>query len=184
MRKFEDLVKVFSKICKQLRIPYVIVGGVAVSAWGNIRTTRDIDVIFDIKPIKIKNFVDEFKKHELEVNEEDVTKALKERSHFTIFDKKSTFYIDGKGIYDENDLIAIKNRRRIKFDENIIYINSPEDLIANKLLFGSNQDIKDAEGILIRQWNKLNLKYLERRCKELKVHSKFLKIKKKVEDII
>jgi ribosomal protein L7Ae-like RNA K-turn-binding protein len=57
MRKFEDLVKIFSEICNQLKIPYAIVGGVAVSAWGNIRTTRDIDIILDIKPKKIKKFL-------------------------------------------------------------------------------------------------------------------------------
>lgn len=183
MRKFEDLVKVFSRICKKLRIPHVIVGGVAVSAWGNIRTTRDIDVILDIKPEKMKDFVKEVKKHDLKTKEEDIIKALEEKSHFTIFDDKSIFYIYGKGVYNKNDFQTIDNRKKIKFDGIMIYVNSPEDLVANKLLFGSEQDIKDAESVLIRQWKKLNLKYLEKRCSDLKVYDKFLRIRKKLKKI-
>jgi len=174
MRNFEDLVKLFSRICKKLKIPYVIVGGVAVSAWGNIRTTRDIDVILDIKPEKIKEFVKEIKKNHLKINEEDILNSLKEKSHFTIFDKRSTFYIDGKGIYNKNDFQTIKNRKKIEFEKNTIYINSPEDLIANKLFFGSEQDLKDVEGIMMRQKKRLNMKKLKKRCKELKVYDKLI----------
>ena len=37
------------------------------------------------------------------------------------------------------------------------YVASPEDMIANKLVFGSEQDIKDAEGIYVRQFDNLDM---------------------------
>ncbi|HIH97895.1 MAG TPA: hypothetical protein HA346_02675 [Thermoplasmata archaeon] len=60
-----------------------------------------------------------------------------------------------------------------------IYIASPEDTLANKLLFGSEQDIKDAEGIWVRQRN-LDIKYLEGRCRTLGVWEEFVEMKKRV----
>ena len=49
-----------------------------------------------------------------------------------------------KEIYGENDMITLKRRREVKLADYKFYVASPGDLIANKLLFGSEQDVKDA----------------------------------------
>lgn len=180
MRKFEDLIKLVANICKKCKINYVIVGGVAVSAWGNIRTTRDIDIIFDLKN-GIRKFLEELKKNNLILREEDLKKALKEKSHFTVFDAESEFYIDGKGSYSPNDSETLSHKKAVRLDRVKIFINSPENLIANKLLFGSEQDLKDAESVYIRQLGRLDFEYLEKRCKELNVHKKYSKMKNKLD---
>ena len=41
---------------------------------------------------------------------EDIRDALKERSHFTIFDELSEYYIDTKRIYNANDRITLERR--------------------------------------------------------------------------
>jgi len=184
MRDIEKLIKDITSICKKLKISYVIVGAVSVSTWGNIRATRDVDIIFSLEKPKIKSFVKGLKSKNFIVREDDIKDALIEKSHFTIFDKLSSFFVDGKGVYTKNDNVTLKNRKKIKLDRFEIYVNSPEDLIPNKLLFGSEQDIKDAESVFVRQFKELDIGHLEKRCKELRVYKRYLKLKRKVEKIV
>jgi hypothetical protein len=60
------------------------------------------------------------------------------------------------------------------------YIASPEDMIANKMLFGSDQDMRDGEGIYVRQFGNLERAYLEERCKKLEVYDDFFRMKTRV----
>lgn len=130
---------------------YVIVGGVAVAGWGNIRTTRDVDVIIALEADDVKKVVKAFGKRGFSIRENDVLHALREKGHFTIFDERSEYHIDAKGVYGENERRTLRTRRKVRMGGVDAYIASPEDIIANKLRFGSEQDLKDAEGILIRQ---------------------------------
>lgn len=183
MRSLEEVVKEISKILNKNRIEYVIVGAVAVCSWGNIRTTRDVDVILMINVDGAERLVKVFKEKGFSLSKADAEDALKEKTYFTIFDNLSDYHIDATGIYNENNLQTIKNRKKIKIDGVTCYIASPEDTIASKLLFGSEQDIKDAEGICARQSGKLNTNYLGSRCKNLGVYKEFLVMKKRVEEI-
>ncbi len=121
------------------------------------------------------------RKEKFSIQAEDIRDALKERSHFTIFDDLSEYYIDAKGIYNENDRLTLERRRKVSFADFVFYVASPEDTIANKLLFGSEQDVKDAEGIYARQFDNLEMAYLEGRSKKIEVHEEFLTMKRRVE---
>ncbi|MFQ5975849.1 MAG: DUF6036 family nucleotidyltransferase [Candidatus Hydrothermarchaeales archaeon] len=184
MRTLEELVKDITKILEEQKIEYVIVGGVAVAGWGNIRTTRDVDIIINLKEKQIKPLESALKKEELDATEDEIKEALREKTHFTIFDKKSEYHIDAKGYYTEKEKRSLETKKAVKLWGKKIYIASPEDIIANKLVFGSQQDIKDAEGILVRQTEKLNHKYLEEICKEMGVHGDLEKLKIRVNKII
>lgn len=183
MRSLEGVVKEISKILNKNRIEYVIVGAVAVCSWGNVRTTRDVDIIMMINADNIEKVIKMCKEKSFSLSKADVEDALKEKTHFTIFDNLSDYHIDVTGIYNENNLQTIKNRKKIRINDVICYIASPEDTVASKLLFGSEQDIKDAEGIYARCSGKLNMDYLESRCKNMGVYNEFLKMKKRVEEI-
>ncbi len=56
-----------------------------------------------------------------------------------------------------------------------------EDTIANKLLFSREQDIKDALGIYTRQYNSLNMEYLDSICKKIRVYDALLDLRKMFE---
>lgn len=183
MRSLEGVVKEISKILNKNRIEYVIVGAVAVCSWGNIRTTRDVDVILMINVDSIEKVVKMCKEKGFSLSKADIEDALKEKTHFTIFDNLSDYHIDATGAYNENNFQTIKNRKKIRMDGVTCYIASPEDTIASKLLFGSEQDIKDAESIYVRQSGKLNMDYLESRCRKLNVYKEFMNMKKRVEEI-
>ncbi len=65
-----------------------------------------------------------------------------------------------------------------------IYIASPEDTIANKLLFGSEQDILDAMSIYVRQMGKLDMDYLGEVCREMGVLDELQKLRRRVEETL
>ena len=183
MRSLEEVTKETAKALKELDIEYVIVGGVAVAGWGNIRTTRDVDVILSLKAEDVKKIVQAFRNRGFFVNEKDVLDALKEKSHFTIFDERSEYHIDVKGAYGENERRTLRTKKRVGIGGVDAYIASPEDIIANKLRFGSEQDLKDAEGIYIRQLGKLDLRYLEEISGKMGVQEELVELRKRVKGI-
>ena len=180
MRSIEAVVKSIARILEEEELVYVIVGGIAVSAWGNIRTTRDIDIMLLLNEGDANELEVALKRERFSIQAEDIVDALNQRSHFTIFDEVSEYHLDAKGIYSENDRLTLTRRRKVSLADFEFYVASPEDLIANKLLFGSEQDIKDAEGIYARQLDNLDMAYLEGRCKSLGVYEELFALKKRV----
>ncbi|MDI6655313.1 MAG: hypothetical protein QME59_05440 [Candidatus Hydrothermarchaeota archaeon] len=180
MRTLEKVARSIVKVLNELKIDYAIVGGIAVASWGNIRTTRDVDVIMALEEKKIRKLVNALKTENFSISEKDVRDSLKEKTHFTIFDKLSEYRIDAKGAYGEKEIRTLKTKKSVYFGELKGYVASPEDTIANKLAFGSEQDIKDAEGIYVRRMKKLDMRYLEKICRETGVYDDFLEMKKRV----
>ena len=58
-------------------------------------------------------------------------------------------------------------------------IASPEDTIVNKLVFAREQDIKDALGIFVRQYDSLDKDYLEETAKKIGVYDMLKELRKK-----
>ncbi len=181
MRTIEDVVRGISEILLEAGVDYVIVGGVAVSGWGNVRTTRDVDIIMDLREKDIASLSDALKKEGFDVMADDIRDAMKEKGHFTIFDTRSDYHIDAKGCYGEKEKRSLKEKKAVDLWGIRIFIASPEDTIANKLVFGSEQDIRDAEGIYVRQMEKLDLNYLEEICRKMGVSGDLESLKQRVE---
>lgn len=184
MRTLEDVAKDIARILEELDIDYVIVGGIAVSGWGNVRTTRDVDIIMALREEDIDELVEALIEKNFSVTKRDIKEALKEKSHFTVFDKLSDYHIDAKGVYGEKEQRSIRTRKVVDLGGVNIYIASPEDTIANKLVFGSEQDMKDAEGIYVRQLESLDMEYLEEICRDMGVYEDFIKMKRRVESYL
>lgn len=181
MRNMNEVLKLVCTFLNGEEMEYVVVGGLAVLFYGIPRTTLYIDLIIAADMVDTKQFVEFFKANDFFADEEDMKAALEEKSHATIGDKTSMIRLDIKGIYTENDHITLKRRRKVNLANFVFYVTTPEDLIANKLLFGSEQDIKDAEGIYVRQFDNLDMEYLANRCKNVGVHEEFLAMKRRVE---
>ena len=184
MRSLEEIVLTLCKFLNEHKIPYALIGGVTLSALGAPRTTHDVDLIVDLKENEIAALVKFLKKKKFIADEKELRIALRERSHFTIFDNLSPFRIDLKGIYSARDLNILKKRIAVKYKKVRIWMWCAEDAIGYKLLSGSKQDIKDAKSILARQYGKLDIAYLKNLCKRLGVERKLMKIKREVEKVL
>lgn len=184
MRSLEEVVKDVVAALAEARVPYVIVGGVAVAGWGNIRTTGDVDVLLNLALEDVPRFLSSLKRRGLDTSAYEVESALRERSHFTIFDKRSEYHVDAKGLYSDADRQTFSRRKRIRVGGVSCHLSSPEDLIAHKLLFGSEQDIRDAEAIYARQKDRLDMAYLRRKCRKLGVSGELKALKDRVDELL
>nr|QNO52115.1 hypothetical protein GAKKPHMA_00021 [Methanosarcinales archaeon ANME-1 ERB6] len=181
MRNIKEILKLVCGFLNEEKVEYVVVGGLAVLFYGIPRTTMDIDMIISMDMDETKRFAEFLMENDFFADEEDIKTAFEEKSHATIEDKTSMIRLDIKGIYGENDRITLERRKEVSLADFEFYVASPEDTIANKLLFGSEQDVKDAEGIYARQFDDLDMAYLEKRCKRLGVYEEVLTMKKRVE---
>ncbi len=162
--QFKAMCEIHNFFCKE-KIPYVFIGGIALQYWGEPRFTRDIDVtilvdlnkeeevirkIISVFPPRISNCLNF---------------ALKNR--LCLVYSKNGYEIDiSLGIpgYEEE---LMKNAIQIKIDKkNTIRICSAEDLIIQKAISARQQDLKDIEGIILRQGKKLNVKYIRKWLKD------------------
>ncbi len=159
---------------------YVIVGGFAVLFYGNPRTTMHIDYIVRIEEKHIPALVKFLKENGFYADEEDMRSALKEKSHCTFEDKETMFRLDIKGVYGEMDERVLENKRKVKFNDIAINIASPEETIANKLLFAREQDTNDAL-VIVRQYNNLDREYLEDVCKKIGVFDSLVDLRRRYE---
>lgn len=171
--KFENFVRKFLSALEKAKVKYAIIGGVAAIFYGRPRTTVDLDVVVLIE--EIEEFCKLLKKEGFEIKREEFEKLLEEKQHITIFLKNSPFRVDLKGIYSSLDEASLKRRRKVKIFEKNAWVESPEDLIVAKLVYGSTQDLEDVRAILLRQ-KKLNWRYLKKRAREEKVFKKLEKI--------
>ncbi len=131
---------------------------------------------------QILDLVCEFlKENGFHADEYDMRAALKEKSHCTVEDKDTMFRLDIKGVYSEMDERALRNKRKVDLNDIAIWIATPEDTIVNKLVFAREQDIKDALGILVRQYDTLDMDYLEKTTKSIGVNDILKDLKKKYE---
>jgi hypothetical protein len=134
----------------------------------------------NIKEEDAAGLAGELNKRGFSVSREDIIMALKEKSHFTAYDDSSRTRLDGKGAYGSRELESLRTRRKITIDETEYYVACPEDMIANKLLSGSEQDISDAEGIYARQTQNLDMDFLKNTAKKLGVSKELDKLERRV----
>lgn len=179
----DSIVNALKIICGYLNnnhIPYVIVGGISVIAWGRARTTEDIDLIIDHSKLNVMEFVSYLKENNFLAENNDFL-GFESKDHCTIFYKDGLFRIDIIGSYTKDNEISINESVFVELFGIKMRIDSPESLIAHKLVFASDQDIEDAYAILIRLDNKIDKDILLWHAERLNVIDKLKQLLKKVE---
>lgn len=125
-----------------------------------------------------------FRSRGYRASQEDVRDALRERGHFSIFDSRSEYRIDAKGVYTDLQRWTLSERRRIRLDRTFVYVDASENLILAKLVFGSDQDLLDAEAVYVRQRGRLDLRRIEIRAKALGVLRKWTGLRRRIDPIL
>lgn len=163
----ELLVKI-SGILNELNIPYTITGGVAVTIWGRPRYTADIDIVIDIAPQNLKEFIGKVgelsKGIYMDIDLETPISDIKKFGSFNLIHPESDIKVDFV-IKKDDEFSQLELDRAIKkkiFDHEMNFI-SPEDLILIKLQWykdsNSTRHLEDAESIL--KITEVDLKYID-----------------------
>lgn len=177
----EDVLLEVLETLIEIKIPYALTGGLAVSFYGNPRSTHDFDLIVQIPhdPKMIKKLLAVFGK-DYYISEEGIIDALLHKTMFNIIHHETGLKIDFwilKGdAYDHEAFLCRKQKKLMGKD---IFILSAEDMIINKLLWYKVSEIykhlNDAKGIYRIQGDKLDQKYLTEWADRLSI-TEFLKV--------
>jgi len=165
---FERLIRRTVHCLNEASIDYCIVGAIAASYYGSVRSTEDLDVIVDLSfknTDQIKNLTNCLHSSNIELIKEDMLQGLLEKSHITAFDTQTYFYrVDFKGVYSSLDRVTMSNKVKITIlDDLDVWLTTPELQITAKLLPGmrSEKDITDVKNILLNYKESLDLKVLK-----------------------
>jgi hypothetical protein len=179
--------EIFSEVLDKLgklAVPYMIAGSVAAIAYGEPRMTLDMDLVIDLEPGKVKDFVASFGP-EYYVDSGSIKEAIQSRGHFNIIQSEAGIKIDFYLLKDhEHSREEFKRKNQESFDENRTAIfSSPEDVILKKLewykMGESQKHLDDIKGILKISGDKLDMRYVEKWVLKIGVQDIWRKISEK-----
>ena len=158
-----DLLRQINRIFAYRQIPYAVIGGYAVAAWGEERATRDMDLFcaFDSRRL-MEALHEEGMQFEHRIG--DCDDPVSELIRIDMGSATEPFEVDVL-IGIRNAPAGVLNRvRMLHIGDVSIPVASPEDMILLKLLAGSARDLEDAGSIVEIQRHKLDLNLLRRLC--------------------
>ena len=163
---------------EQIGIPYAVGGSFASSLHGIMRSTLDVDIVADMRLEHIMPLVAALSK-EFYADDEMMKGAIEHHSSFNLIHYETAFKVD---IFIRKlrafDQMQLERRRTsiISTDpEQSIYVASPEDVILSKLEWyrmggeTSERQWRDILGVLKTRAGELELDYLRKWAKELKI---------------
>lgn len=179
MKDLGDVLRTFTRLLDEMRVPYVVMGGLAVRAYGLPRPTYDVDFTAVMSQSELVSFFDC-------CESEGFTVAPQYRSGWV--DRvagmplvKVRLYLADKGIDVDVFLVdtpyqkeVIARRRRDDVDGQNVWLVSPEDLILLKLIANRPRDLLDVGDVLFMQ-GQLDENYLRHWAKELSVETQLEK---------
>jgi hypothetical protein len=146
-------------VLNQLPFPYCLLGALALGAWGNPRTTQDLDAMVSISDdgrprllaaLHAKGFVEDL--HWRESN------LMIRSSHIRL--QRDTVPVDLMFPRDDHDQSCLSRRRHYELGHLSLWIISPEDFVLHKLKTGRAQDFIDVMSVLQRQATSLDRAYM------------------------
>ena len=161
--RMEDLITSLATLQQKLEeasLPSMAIGGLEVGIWGEPRLTRDIDVKVLAKRVDRKRVLEVLKDYTPLNADPEI--AL-QRNAVAFFQDQQGARLDimlADNVFDETALgrakiIETPNKQRVR-------VCSAEDLIIYKMISTRTKDRADVEGIIQRQGDKLEDRYVEK----------------------
>jgi hypothetical protein len=173
-----DILSRLEKIFTDVKLKYVIVGGIVVIHYGHVRATQDIDLIIEDEPLKISQFLSLLRAYEFDVMEDQFYRGYQEKTNVSIFDNKSFMRLDIKVADMEREKDVLNNAIQGKLLGHDLYIASLEYVLLGKILYMGKidkiidselleyQDIFDFLTLYHTNKEKINLDFLKNKVKE------------------
>lgn len=162
MNPLQYQLKQLAKLMKDTKVDYAVLGGVAVSIYGEPRLTFDIDVTLILNNKTIDGFLKKARKFGFSPLAPNIRKFIKATGVMPMkfFKNKVTGRCDFIIAQNILEHLCIKRAHLKKIYSTNIKLISPEDLLIHKITSQRPRDLEDAQGILERQKGKLDMKYI------------------------
>jgi len=165
MKALESALIAICRFLKQQNIPYMVIGGMANAVWGEPRATLDIDITIWVEDAKIRNLIQSLMPVFKLLPENPIEFISKTRVlPITTQTNTRIDLLFGMLPFEES---AISRAIEKDIQGTPVRFCTAEDLILHKIISDREKDLHDAENIIARQKNKLDIAYLEPRIKEL-----------------
>lgn len=144
---------------------YLVIGGLAVIAVGEPRTTADVGVIVYAPRERMLSLITDAAATGFEARVEDERKRFDETG--TLRFRKGPFQLDviGASLPFEDEAHARALKRKL-FGRTVC-LPTAEDLVLLKVLAGREKDLLDATGVVRRHRATLDVHYIERHLRHL-----------------
>jgi predicted nucleotidyltransferase len=157
--------KVIIEFLETNKIPYMVIGGIANSIYGEPRQTFDIDIKIKInEQISLVELLERLSKISESIHQNPVNFANEMRV-FPINIEGTKIDLIFADLNFEKE--AIDNSVRYNYDSIEINVCRPEDLIIQKCVSEREKDWSDIKNIIKININNLNKDYIMKHCKEL-----------------
>lgn len=155
----EDVFKKLVSFLNKEKFEYIIIGGIAAGILGEPRITADVDVDILLDKNNISEFLKKAKRAGFKINKQKCIKRAEETGIFQI--NYGDFHIDFIIVSIDLEREAIKRRNVIKLYNLKAFFPTVEDFILLKIIPARPQDLIDAEKVIIRHGEKLDIEYLK-----------------------
>jgi len=159
-----SLALLLHQILTNLEIPYYVTGGMAAIAYGEPRTTLDVDLVLAIARQDIDRLVSHLEQNGFYVpGVEDVKTGRMRTLSVTHIEtiSRADLVISGSEAFDQ---AKFTRRRLFQLSGGAVYFASPEDVVLNKLRWRrqsqSEKQWRDVLGVLKVQGETLDFSYL------------------------
>jgi hypothetical protein len=158
---------------ERLGITYFVVGSIASMAYGEPRSTLDIDIVIDVTPAHLELLCDAFPDSEFYLSREAARSGLQHRSQFNVLHPDSGNKIDFMfAKADPWSREQVLGRRRMKLlPDREGFAARAEHVILGKLLYykegGSEKHLRDITGMMKMSGGRIDRGYIERWVSEL-----------------
>ena len=159
-----DVLAEIDALMKLCQIEYAVIGGYAVAAWGEIRATRDVDLLCSAKDLDTLKAALKKADMRFEHRGGDPDDPISDVIRIEVGTGSELYEIDVLSGIREAPAGIFERSRPVQIQGLAIPVASPEDTIILKLLGGSARDIHDARSILRTQEGRLSLSMIRQLC--------------------
>jgi Nucleotidyltransferase of unknown function (DUF6036) len=164
MAELDHALVTLSSWLTENRIGHMVIGGFAVTVWGEPRFTRDLDVTVSVPADKFAETINLISSRFTSLSSDPVKFVTETRVLPIVVESVPVDLIFAALPYEED---AIARTRPIKLAAGIVPVCSPEDLILHKIVSQRPRDHEDIEGVFRYRHAELDYAYLDPRVKEL-----------------
>ena len=174
-----DVMLLVTRAFEQLSIPYVVGGSMASSIYGMARSTRDADLVADVRREHIQPFMAAIGS-DFYVSESAIREAIDRHGSFNVVHQAAQFKVDifvrASDPFTQSQFARRQREPMATEPTQEAFVASPEDTLLSKLAWykqggeTSDQQWKDVLGILKIQGSRLDLAYARQWAAQLGVH--------------